>query len=167
MKFIFFNKVTDYFLGIFVLSTIIYFTLRSKIKININKRNYLPLILFLFLYLAEWFLFHPSLRYGGYHIFILIIFIFLAINLERHKIKWKSFKQKSIILILLTFIIFYGRNLARLEKEYKLYDYNIFESMNYKFIGGDKNFYYRYKLIWIKRNLTINIFIFLEKNISH
>ena len=35
----FFNKVTDYFLGIFVLSTIIYFTLRSKIKININKRN--------------------------------------------------------------------------------------------------------------------------------
>ena len=160
----FFNKVTDYFLGIFVLSTIIYFTLRSKIKININKRNYLPLILFLFLYLAEWFLFHPSLRYGGYHIFILIIFIFLAINLERHKIKWKSFKQKSIILILLTFIIFYGRNLARLEKEYKLYDYNIFESMNYKFIGGDKNFYYRYKDILDKKKFNHKyIYIFGKK----
>ena len=161
----FFNKITDYFLGIFILSVIIYFTFRSNKKMNIAKRNYLLLVLFLFLYLVEWFLFHPSLRYGGYHIFILITFIFLAFNLERHKIDWKSFRQKSIILILLTLVVFYGRNLTRLEKEYKLYNYNIFKSMNYKFIGGDKNFYYRYKDILDKRKFNHKYYYIFGKKI--
>ena len=132
---------------------------------NIAKRNYLLLVLFLFLYLVEWFLFHPSLRYGGYHIFILITFILLAFNLERHKIEWKSFKQKSIILILLTLVVFYGRNLTRLEKEYKLYDYNVFKSMNYKFIGGDKNFYFRYKDIIDKRKFNHKYYYIFGKKI--
>ena len=150
----FFNKMTDYFLGISILSIIIYLTFKAKKKIHISKRNYLLLILFLFFYLIEWFLFHPSLRYGGYHIFILIVFIFLAISLERHKIKWNSFKKKSVILVLLTLLIFFGRNLTRLDKEYKLYNYNIFESMNYKFIGGDKDFYFRYNDILDKKEFN-------------
>ena len=118
----------------------------------------------MFFYLIEWFLFHPSLRYGGYHIFILIVFIFLAISLERHEIRWNSFKKKSVILVLLTLLIFFGRNLTRLDKEYKLYNYNIFESMNYKFIGGDKDFYFRYNDIIDKKEFNYKyIYIFGKK----
>ena len=36
------------------------------------------------------------------------------------------------------------RNSLRLINENKLYGYNVFKNSNYKFIGEDKNFYYRY-----------------------
>ena len=40
--------------------------------------------------------------------------------------------------------IFVSRNIQRITNENKLYDYNIIENPNFKFIGGDKNFYFRY-----------------------
>tara|TARA_Y100001958_G_C20675832_1_gene192890 strand:- start:102 stop:326 length:225 start_codon:yes stop_codon:yes gene_type:complete len=45
---------------------------------------------------------------------------------------------------MVTITIFLLRNLDRLNKEYKRYDYNPIVSLNYKFIGGDEKFYFRY-----------------------
>ena len=44
----------------------------------------------------------------------------------------------------LVITVFISRNTQRLINENKLYDYNIIENLNYKFIGGDENFYFRY-----------------------
>ena len=70
----FFNKMSDYLLSITLLATIFYLIFFSKEKINFKKRKDYTFVIFLILYLVEWFLFHPSLRYGGYHIFYFIGF---------------------------------------------------------------------------------------------
>jgi len=56
-----------------------------------------------------------------------------------------------LILVLVVVTIFISRNTQRLINENKLYEYNILKNPNYKFIGGDKNFYFRYN-IHIKEN---------------
>ena len=44
---------------------------------------------------------------------------------------------------MITLIIFLGRNIARLNKELNIYDYNIFKNTNYKFTENKRN-YFRY-----------------------
>ena len=78
-----------------------------------------------------WFLYHPTLRYGGYHLFYFLFFIPLSIILEKYSGKIFNFNKKILIIIIITIIIFYGRNIARLEKEYRIYDYNILQNINY------------------------------------
>ena len=46
-----------------------------------------------------------------------------------------------------------------------MYNYNIFENMNYKFIGGDKDFYFRYENLLDDKNLNHNYLNFLGKKI--
>ena len=98
-------------------------------------------------------------------IFILLISIPLVTVLEKYKLSWPSFKKKAIIFILITTIIFIGRNLARLNKEFKVYNYNIFENNNYKFIGGDKDFYFRYNKILNEKKFDHYYINFLGKKI--
>ncbi len=94
IKIYFFNKMSDYLASILLLSLILYFTFRSKIKIKTIGRKYFIVIIFLLFYLIEWFFFHPSLRYGGYHLFILLLFIPLVFYLENFKLNWSLFKKK-------------------------------------------------------------------------
>ena len=82
---------------------------------------------------------HPSLRYGGYHILALISFV-PRLYLTNIDLNYKYFIKKSLILIVITLVIFISRNLLRLEKEFNQYSYNPLENNNYQFIGGDKNF---------------------------
>ena len=74
---------------------------------------------------------HPSLRYGGYHLFFLIMFIPLSLFLERFSNNIKNFDRKILIILIITTLIFLGRNTDRLIKEYKLYSYNPFLNTNY------------------------------------
>ncbi len=161
----FFNKMSDYLLSISLLTIIFFYSFKSKIKLSLKKREQKLLILFLFFYLIEWFLFHPSLRYGGYHIFILLISIPLVLILEKYKLSWSSFTKKATIFILITILIFTGRNVARLNKEFKVYNYNFFENMNYKFIGGDKDFYFRYDKILNEKKFDHDYVNFFGKKI--
>ncbi len=161
----FFNKVSDYLLSIIFISFIFYLFFRSKKKIKNVKRNYWFTILFIIFYLLEWFIFHPSLRYGGYHLFALLFLIPLVFYLEKFRLEWSSFRKRGVILILVTCMIFFGRNLARLEKEYNVYNFNIFENMNYKFIGGDKDFYYRYDKLLNEKKFNHDYFDFFGKKI--
>lgn len=140
----FFNKVSDFLLSLFVISSIIYFTFRSYKNTNITKRKYIILYLFLIFFLLEWFLNHPTLRYGGFHLFALLLFIPISIKLEKYELNWNLYLKRSLILIVVVLIVFIGRNSLRLYKEYNVYNYNIFKNLNFKFIGGDENFYLRY-----------------------
>ena len=73
----FFNKMSDYLLGLTLLSTIFYFLFYSKKKTYQKKVNLKLLYLILVFLFLEWFYNHPSLRYGGYYIIAILIFIFV------------------------------------------------------------------------------------------
>ena len=57
-------------------------------------------------------------------------------------------------------MIFLSRNLIRLNKEFSNYAYNPLNNSNFQFIGGDKEFHYRYNTI-MKKN-----FINYDKKIN-
>jgi len=122
----FFNKVSDFLLGLIVLITtlcIFFINLKNKIKnFKISKLSLSTLIVLIIL-LIEWFYNHPSLRYGGYCIIALILFIPLSIFFEKNKISIKKFNKSTSILLILTVIIFVGRNFDRINKEIELYNY--------------------------------------------
>ncbi len=161
----FFNKISDYLFSITLLSIIFYLSFFSKGKKIVQKRKYYILFIFLILYLIEWFLFHPSLRYGGYHIFILIVSIPLIMRIEKFEFSWISFRKKAIILVMISLVIFFGRNILRLNKEYNVYNYNIFKDMNYKFIGGDRDYYFRYEKLINEKDFNYEYKVFLGKKI--
>ena len=161
----FFNKVTDFILGITFLSLIFYFLFfKSLGKIEI-VRNYKLIYFFIIFCFVEWFCFHPSLRYGGYHLITLLIAIPLVLFIEKNKIEWKNYIFKSLILVTVVLIIFLGRNLSRLQSENQKYNYNIFLDTNYKFIGGDKNYYLRYNKRIQNKNFNLEYKKFIFKNI--
>ena len=128
----FFNKVSDFIIGILLLILIVFLTFYSKIKIKIKieEKNYLIYFIAIIL-LFEWFYNHPSLRYGGYSLIALIIFIPFSIYLSKFT-SIKFFKEKIILLVVLSLIIFVGRNLNRIDNEIKKYNYNFYSKPYYQ-----------------------------------
>ena len=156
----FFNKVSDFILGLLILTLIFFITFYSKkFKKYPSNNNTFIVYIFLLICFIEWFLYHPALRYGGYHLIALIIFIPLCLFLSRINFDSKVFFRKASFLILITIVIFLGRNIARINKEYNNYKYNPFINTNYKFIGGDEKFYLRYN-----EHMKNNIFKYPKVN---
>jgi len=128
----FFNKVSDFLLGLSFLCLLAMSLFFSKKKNNnINPKFWLIYIILIFLTI-EWFYLLPALRYGGYHLIALIFFIPTSIYLGRYQHDPKTFKKKVYFLIFLTIIIFLSRNVSRLNKEYKIYNYNVFNNAYFK-----------------------------------
>ena len=79
----FFNKVSDFILGITLLISIFLFFFRKsffkKSIIKVDHHVYLVYLLILILGI-EWFYNHPALRYGGYHIIALLLFIPISVK---------------------------------------------------------------------------------------
>ena len=124
----FVGKVTDTLLGIFTICLIIFFSfyfIRNN-QIKYQKIYDLKIVyLFLLLFLTEWFLKHPSLRYGGFIIFGLIFFVTCSNYMAKYFYqKSKIFFVHALILIII-FGIYNLRNLKRINKEINIYDYNI------------------------------------------
>lgn len=162
----FFNKVSDYLLSLIFLLLIllVLFKNNQEKNNNINNINFFYLYLFLIVFLIEWFSNHPTLRYGGYHLIYLCIFIPFSIYLNKKDIDFEIFKRKALLLIIISAVIFSYRNFDRLYFEYNNYDYNPLVSLNYRFIGGDEKFYFRYNSRLKKKYKNYNSFQFLNKN---
>ncbi len=140
----FFNKVSDYLLSLSLFLIIFWFIFmfkRKKKKTNYSKIKFRLLYLFFILCLLEWFFKHPALRYGGYHIIAILCFIPLSIYLMSVKIDFRKFMTNATIMMMLVITIFISRNINRLIKENKLYNFN--PIISYKF-NYDKKFYNRY-----------------------
>ncbi len=159
----FFNKVSDFLLGLIVLSLVVLLFYYKKNN-NIINNNYLLVYLFIFFALLEWFFKHPTLRYGGYHLIALMIFIPLSVYLSKKNIQFDEYKKKAIILILIGITIFYARNIKRLFKEYKNYKYYPLKSLNYVFTQP-KEFYFRYNSIIKNKYDTYDKIKLFGKNI--
>lgn len=128
----FFTKVSDFLLGLSLVSLIfimLFKTKRKDLEGNMFKKYsfYYFLILFLFL---EWFLYHPALRYGGYIIISLIFFIPLSYFLSKYEIT-KKFKLNVSILFVLVIIIFLGRNIDRIVYEINFYNANFKKDLSF------------------------------------
>ncbi len=122
----FFNKVSDFILGLIFLIIVFYGAFFNYKKNNENIKiskvvliTYLILILILF----EWFFNHPALRYGGYCVIALIIFIPYSFYLQKINITSKKYSKIALILVLVSIFTFETRNYFRITNEVNLYDY--------------------------------------------
>ncbi len=134
IKIYFFNKVSDFLLGLFFVTLILKLCLignrKKKNFHHINKfttTTYLILIVILF----EWFYNHPALRYGGFSVFVLLIYVPFSIYFANLRIDYKKFNKIAIILILTSVLILELRNTARIVKEIKIYNYEPFKETFY------------------------------------
>ena len=125
----FFNKVSDTLFGTIFICLLYYLLFRlcalkkSKIKHNFSILYSIIIIIFL-----EWFLKHPAMRYGGYVLIGLPLFIFFSNNLHIYKFNNKKIILMSYFLIFLIFSTFVTRNILRINKEILIYKYPIFTS---------------------------------------
>jgi len=97
----FFNKVSDFLLGLSFLCLVVWLTFFSKKIDNFIKPKFWLLYLIIIFLTLEWFYLLPTLRYGGYHLIALLIFIPLSIHLSKYSINHKLFKKKTIFIIFL------------------------------------------------------------------
>ena len=143
----FFNKVSDFILGILFLVIVIYLSFFGKKLMNISiKTNFLPVYFCLLFLFCEWFFYHPALRYGGYHVIALLFFIPVCLELSKKDLNFEKYTKGAFILILITCLVFISRNSLRLEKEIVKYNYNPLKNLKYKFIGGNKEYYFRHNI---------------------
>lgn len=141
----FFTKVTDFLLVILMISIFGYFLLKNKNTKKVIKTNY-RILYFLIIFLTiEWFINHPALRYGGYTLIALLIFIPLSNYLYSHSVYSEIFKKRFILLIVLSFGVFVSKNIVRINQEIIKYGYEPFENPYY-FISED-GFYFEKRII--------------------
>ncbi len=129
----FFNKVSDFLFGILFLILIIYLSFFSAKKNKKKQDTYLlPIYFFLIILFFEWFYNHPALRYGGYILICLLIFIPISKFLERNKLNFKQLQKRISVLLLVTAIIFLFRNVNRINDEIIKYNFNPFQDFRYE-----------------------------------
>ena len=118
-------------------------------------------------YLIEWFLNHPALRYGGFTLIALSIFIPLSIFFESRLNSNLKLKNK---ITLFNFIIFYSillfKNIDRIFKESDKYKYNPLINAHY-YIDDDT---YHFNKLLLKAEKIRNIdgkkfYIVLDRNL--
>ena len=108
----------------------------KKNKVTQTKINYISIYFILLILFFEWLYNHPTLRYGGYPIISLIVFIpcsyFLSRNLNLKKINYKI-----NFILLLSIFIFLGRNIDRISNEITKYNYKPLNDVYYKIESKD------------------------------
>ena len=177
----FFNKVSDTLLGIIFISLIITFAFKYYSKSNRKQKYKLHFLSFLIpiIFLIEWFLNHPSMRYGGYVLFAIPIFLCSSIVIEKYKIEKKIIGYVSIFFIILALSVFNARNISRIIKETNKYNYNIFSdpyffvedvksveiiySENYKIYSPGKNMCWASKTpCSYRKNLGVSKYLWMN-----
>ena len=124
----FFTKVSDFLLIILLISTIMFFYLNPLQK-KLKKKNIIEFKMFylmIILFTLEWFVNHPALRYGGYTLFTLLLFIPTSIYLSKFEYNFINLQKKLSVLLVVSIVIFYALNVKRIIKENKKYAYNPF-----------------------------------------
>ena len=135
----FFNKISDFLLSLFAIVIISSMFLIKYKKEKSLKKNFLLFYLILIILLIEWFLNHPALRYGGFTLIALSIFIPLSFYIENRLSLKSKLRKKIIFLICISFIVFSLKNIDRIFKESDKYNYNPLINAHYTI---DKNNYY-------------------------
>jgi len=137
----FFNKVSDFIYGLLFTLLVFWFLFRNLKKKKIQEKFNIYILLtysVLVLILFEWFFNHPALRYGGFCVIALIIFIPFALYLNRFQISHSKFNKIAIILVIIAVSVFEIRNIKRVINEVNIYNYKPFTETFYSI---DKNYF--------------------------
>ena len=120
----FFNKVSDFLYGIIFLIVILFVIFYSKNnKVEISYKGIILIYLMLVLLFIEWFYNHPALRYGGYPLIALLLFLPIAQYLSKKDYLNFQINIRAYFLIFLTLSVFVSRNINRLHNEGEKYNY--------------------------------------------
>ena len=121
----FFTKVSDFLFILFLISFICIFYLKTQKKIIIikNKINFKLFYFMILFFTLEWFYNHPALRYGGYTLIALLVFIPISIYLSKFIYNSNKLKKKLIFLFLLTSFIYIVKNYNRILFEVEKYNF--------------------------------------------
>ena len=71
----------------------------------------------------EWFINHPALRYGGYVLIASLVLSPISLIMSKYNISVKDLYKRLSILFVIVILIFVTRNLNRIHKEVKQYNY--------------------------------------------
>ena len=118
----FIGKVTDTLLGIIILMLVVTYLFVDLAKKNIVKRTYKMIMLLIIILFMEWFYQHPALRYGGFCLIALLFFVPISIFTEKFT-NIRNIEFKFITLVCIVFLVFFSRNVQRISKEVKKYNY--------------------------------------------
>ena len=120
----FFTKVSDNIFVIILVSLITYLILSFKNKRQNNyKYKYLLFYILLVILFFEWFYNHSALRYGGYSLIALIIFIPVSLLISGYVFNLTMLKKRIYFLMLLSTFIFLSKNISRINNEIDKYNY--------------------------------------------
>jgi len=117
------------------LCLVVYFLFYKNGKLKRNKldiKNFISVYIILLILLFEWFYNHPALRYGGYCIISLVLFIPVSKMLENIIIKKRQYFKVATLLITISLMVFTGRNINRINTETNLYNYKPFSKASYQ-----------------------------------
>ena len=149
----FFTKVSDFLIVLLTISILSIFLLKNRKVKNLSVKNDYKILFFLiFCLFIEWFLNHPSLRYGGYTLIALLFFLPLSSYLNKFSVYSKLFKKKLILLILLSFGIFITKNIIRINDEMIKYGYQ--PLVNPYYYLNEDAFYFEKKISQIKKSVN-------------
>ena len=140
LKTYFAEKGINTLAGISSIAAIVFLTFYSKKKKIFEQRTYKILLLITFLLFLEWFWKHPTLRYGGFCLWALLIFIPISFFLEQYL--HQKTRTRIVVLLLITILIFVGRNIKRISSEIKKYNYKpIMHTFYYVNNDGKENYF--------------------------
>jgi hypothetical protein len=139
----FFNKISDYLLSISFLILVFFITFYNKAsnKFISKDRKYLILYIIIFTLFCEWFYNHPALRYGGYHLIALLIFLPTSLLIEKKIIFNKNLITKVNIMLLIIILVFVSRNILRINKEIGVYNFDFYNNASYNKIFQNHKHY--------------------------
>ena len=162
----FFNKISDFLLSLILIIVISSLFLIKFKKVKLPKKKFYLFYISILLLLLEWFLNHPALRYGGFTLIALSIFIPLSIFIESRVNLNLKLKKRITFLIFTSFLIFFFKNIDRILKESDKYNYNPLINAHYYI---DDNTYYFNELLLKAENIR-NIdgkkfYIVLDRNL--
>ena len=124
----FFNKGLENLLSVLFLSIlfiIIFYRNKQKLSKNFDNNLYKTLFIIIILF-CEWFYKHPTLRYGGYSLLASLVFLPTSLFLSNSPINKTTKKKLITTIVVASLIIFNARNIIRINKEIKIYNFASF-----------------------------------------
>ena len=140
LKVYFAEKGVNTLAGILSIAAVVSLTFYSKNKKPFKQRTYKIVLFITSLLFLEWFWKHPTLRYGGFSLWALLIFIPTSILLEKY-FNQKT-RKKILVLLLVAILVFVARNTKRIFSEMKQYNYKpIIQTFYHVNKDGKENYF--------------------------
>ena len=156
----FFTKVTDNLLAFIFLTCVMLILFRSKFsnKFIFELKNIKIFYFISFLLFIFWFTKHPTLRYGGYSIILILFSIPTAVYLSKSSKFSFNLNNRIKFFIFFCLFVFFTTNINRIYSEFNRVDK--YKFTNFPFFSVPQNIKYKSK----KLNDLVNVYTPINEN---